>query len=166
MLYRFRDVLTFKLCVGRLGNVQSLNTLVFRFCCSHLIFCNMMAPFPPPPTPAEWVTQPWDVYMPHTADRAKTGHPTCHVNVIKIKKEIKWTGGLPLLGRLPHLHEVPHLYQNRPLVDIDMLFESIIRRNAASWCSIYLRTEFINISALKYGNYSRAAFILGWRLIE
>ena len=43
MLDRFRDVLTFKLCVGRLGNVQSLNTLVFRFCCAHLIFCNMIA---------------------------------------------------------------------------------------------------------------------------
>ena len=55
MLDRFRDVLTFKLCVGRLGNVQSLNTLVFRFCCAHLIFCNMIA-LPPPP--AEWVTQP------------------------------------------------------------------------------------------------------------
>ena len=44
MLYRFRDVLTFKLCVGRLGNVQSLNTLVFRFCCAHLIFWNMIVP--------------------------------------------------------------------------------------------------------------------------
>ena len=96
--------------------------------------------------------------MPHTTDRAKTGHPTCHVKVIRIKQEIIWTGGLPHLGRLPHLPEVPHLYQNRLLIDIDMLFESIIRRNAASWCSIYLRTAFINISALKYGNYSRAAF--------
>ena len=37
------------------------------------------------------------------------GHPTYHVNVIKLKSEIIWTGGLP------HLSGVPHLYVNRPL---------------------------------------------------
>ena len=37
------------------------------------------------------------------------GHPTYHVNVIKLKSEIIWTGGLP------HLSGVPHLSVNRPL---------------------------------------------------
>ena len=43
------------------------------------------------------------------------GHPTYHVNVIKLKWEIIWKGGLPHLSGLPHLHEVPHLHVNGPL---------------------------------------------------
>ena len=35
------------------------------------------------------------------------GHPTCHVNVIKLKREILWTGGLPDLSGLPHLPGLP-----------------------------------------------------------
>ena len=31
------------------------------------------------------------------------GHPTYDVNVIKLKCEITWTGGLPHLSGLPHL---------------------------------------------------------------
>ena len=42
------------------------------------------------------------------------GHPTYHVYVIKIKKEIIWTGRLPHLGGLPHLPRVPHPHVNRP----------------------------------------------------
>ena len=45
---------------------------------------------------------------------ALAGHLTCHVNVIKLKLEIIWTGGLPQLSGLPHLPRVPHLYVNRP----------------------------------------------------
>ena len=41
------------------------------------------------------------------------GHPTCHVNVIKLKWEIIWTDGLPHLSGLPHLPGVPHLHVNR-----------------------------------------------------
>ena len=44
------------------------------------------------------------------------GHPTYHVNVIKLKWEIIWTGGLPHLSRLPHLPGVPRLNVNRPLI--------------------------------------------------
>ena len=33
----------------------------------------------------------------------------------------------------------------------------LIRINAASWCGVYSRAAFINISALKCGVYSRAA---------
>ena len=73
--------LTFKLCVRRLANVQSFNTLVFRY------FCNMNA------SPARRVTPPWDIYM-------ANAHPTYHVNVIEIKQEILKMGGLPHLGGL------------------------------------------------------------------
>ena len=39
------------------------------------------------------------------------GHPTYHVNVIKVKWEITWT------GRLPHRSGLPHLHVNRPLIN-------------------------------------------------
>ena len=45
---------------------------------------------------------------------ALAGHPTYHVNVIKLKLEIIWTEGLPHLSGLPHLPGVPHLRVNRP----------------------------------------------------
>ena len=45
---------------------------------------------------------------------ALAGTPTYHVNVIKLKWEIIWTGGLRHLGGLPHLPGVPHLHVNRP----------------------------------------------------
>ena len=44
------------------------------------------------------------------------GSPTYHVNVIKLKWEIIWAGGLPHLSGLLHLPGVPHLVVNRPLV--------------------------------------------------
>ena len=50
-----------------------------------------------------------------TGQPALTGHPTYHVNVIKLTREIIWTGGLPHLRGLPHLPGVPHLHVNRPL---------------------------------------------------
>ena len=43
------------------------------------------------------------------------GHPAKHVNVITLKWEIIWTGGLPHLSGLPHLPGVPLLHVNRPL---------------------------------------------------
>ena len=46
---------------------------------------------------------------------ALEGHPTYHANVIKLKREIIWTSGLPYLSGLPHLPGVPHLHVNRPL---------------------------------------------------
>ena len=42
--------------------------------------------------------------------------PCITTNVIKLKWEIMWTGGLPHLSRLPHLPKVPHLHVNRPLI--------------------------------------------------
>ena len=42
-------------------------------------------------------------------------HSSYHVNVINIKQEIIWTGGLRHQGGLPHLPLVPHLHVNRPL---------------------------------------------------
>ena len=49
----------------------------------------------------------------HGGGGPQIGEVTCggspvHVNVIKLKCEIIWTGGLP------HLLVVPHLYVNRP----------------------------------------------------
>ena len=73
------------------------------------------------PTPARRVTPPWNVYMakfdpywegnPVWQTRLPTlaGHPTYHVNVIKLNWEIIWTGGLP------HPPGAPHLHVNRPL---------------------------------------------------
>ena len=52
------------------------------------------------------------------------GHPTYHVNVIKLKWEIIWRGGLPHLSRLPHLPGVPHLYVNRPEVTFSLPWPS------------------------------------------
>ena len=59
------------------------------------------------PTPARRVTPPWNVYMAkfdtgwegnpvwQTGLPASAGHPTYHINVIKLKWENIWTGGLP-----------------------------------------------------------------------
>ena len=41
-------------------------------------------------------------------------HPTYHVNVIKLKREIIWTDGLTHLSAL-HLPGVPHLHVKRGL---------------------------------------------------
>ena len=64
--------------------------------------------------PARRVTSPWNVYMakfdPGWEGNPVAGHPTNHVNVIKLKWEIIRTGGLP------HLPGVYHLHVNRPLV--------------------------------------------------
>ena len=80
------------------------------------------------PTLARRVTPPWNVYMGkfdpgwegypvwQTGLLALSGHPTYHVNAIKLKWEVIWTGGLPKLSGLPHLPGVPHLHVNRPLV--------------------------------------------------
>ena len=77
------------------------------------------------PTPARRVTPPWNVYMAkffpgsegypvwQTGLPALAGHPTYHVNVIKLKWEIICTGGLPHISGLPHLPGVPHLHINR-----------------------------------------------------
>ena len=70
---------------------------------------------------------PWNVYMAksdpgwegylvwQTGLLAYAGHPTYHANVIQVKWEIIWTGGLPHLSGLPHLPGVPLLHINRPL---------------------------------------------------
>ena len=46
------------------------------------------------------------------------GHPTYHVDVIKLKWQIIWTGELPHLRGLPHLPGFPHLHVNRPFVPV------------------------------------------------
>ena len=57
-----------------------------------------------------WEGNPvWQTGLP-----ALAGHPTYHVNVIKLKWEIIWTGGLPHLSEFPHLPGVPHPHVNRP----------------------------------------------------
>ena len=70
----------------RLGNAQSFKTYIFAF---ELFAINA--------TPARQVTSPWHVYMANchpgwqdyptwqTGKPAQAGHPTYHVNVIKIK---------------------------------------------------------------------------------
>ena len=60
-------------------------------------------------TPAERVT--WSGRLGYPPWRVT---PTYRVNVIKLEREIIWTGGLPHLSGLPHLPGVPHLYVNRP----------------------------------------------------
>ena len=79
-------------------------------------------------TPARRVTPPWDVYMANChpgwqgyptwqkGQPALAGYPTYHVNVIKIKWEIIWKGGLPHLSGLPHLPGVLRLHVNWPLI--------------------------------------------------
>ena len=42
------------------------------------------------------------------------GHPTYHVNVMKVKRKLIWAGGLPHLSGLPHLPGLPNLHVNRP----------------------------------------------------
>ena len=91
----FRFLVIFSM--RRLGNVQSVKHTCFAF---ELFAMNA--------TPARRVTPPWDVYMAN-CHPGWQGNPTYHVNVIKIKWEIIWTGGLP------HLPGVPHLHLNRPL---------------------------------------------------
>ena len=60
-------------------------------------------------TPARGVTPAWNVYM-AKFDPGWEGR----VNVIKLKWEIIWIGGLPHLSGLPHLPGFPHLHVNRP----------------------------------------------------
>ena len=66
-----------------------------------------------------------DVPSLHAVHIISHGHPTYHVNVIKLKWEIIWKGELPHLSGLPHLPLVtfltfltflhlPHLHVNRP----------------------------------------------------
>ena len=55
------------------------------------------------------------LYIAFTKQIRLYGHPAKHVNVITLKWEIIWTGGLPHLSGLPHLPGVPHLHVNRPL---------------------------------------------------
>ena len=62
------------------------------------------------------------------------GHPTYHVNVIKLKWEIIWTNGLPHLSGLPQLPGVPHLHVNRPLFNIHLVQKaSDVNTVANSW---------------------------------
>ena len=79
------------------------------------------------PTPDRRATPSWNVYTTkfdscwegnpvwQTRLPALAGHPTYHVNDIKLKWYIIWTGGLPHLSGLPHLHGVPHFHVKRPL---------------------------------------------------
>ena len=69
------------------------------------------------------------------------GHPTCHVNVIKLKWEIIWTGRLPHLSELPHLPGVPHLHVKRPLEFIFAFLDIFVNQHVTSmllFSSIYI----------------------------
>ena len=80
------------------------------------------------PTPARRVTPPWNVYVAkfdpgwegypvwQSGVPSLVDHPTYNVNVIKLKWENIWTGGLPHLNGWPHLPGFPHLHVNRPLI--------------------------------------------------
>ena len=57
------------------------------------------------------------------------GHPTYHANMIKLKWEIIWTGGLPHLSGLPHSLGATHLHVNRPLEWTVLLKPKISRSN-------------------------------------
>ena len=57
-----------------------------------------------------------EVGTPCTREVTRNGHPIYHVNVIKLKRRIIWTGGLPQPRGLPHLPGVPLLPVNRPLL--------------------------------------------------
>ena len=59
-------------------------------------------------------------------------HLTCHVNAIKLKRKIIWTGGLPHLNGLPHLPGVPQLHVNRPLKHT-WEFEGNLGKAPSSW---------------------------------
>ena len=71
------------------------------------------------PTPARRVTPPWNVYVAkfdsgwegypvwQTGLAALASHPTYHVNVIRLKWEDIWNGGVPHLSRLLHLPGAP-----------------------------------------------------------
>ena len=101
-------------------------------CCGFPVTFNNDAKLPPKwilrefsianPTLTRRVTPPWNVYMAKFDPGWEgypvwqTGLPTLagHVNVIKLKWEIIWTGRLPHLSGLPHLPRVPHLHVNRP----------------------------------------------------
>ena len=48
------------------------------------------------------------------------------INVIILKWEIIWTGGLPHLSGLPHLPGVPHLHVNRPSISGIERFDCIL----------------------------------------
>ena len=77
--------------------------------------------------PSRRVTPPWNVYMAkfdsgwegypvwQTGLPALAGHPTYHVNVIKLKWENIWTGGLPHLSRLPHLPGAPQPHADKKI---------------------------------------------------
>ena len=62
----------------------------------------------------------WQNLTPAHRVTRSAGHPTDHVNEIKLKWQIIQTGGLP------HLPGVPHLHVKRPL-DL-LLFFTVLRR--------------------------------------
>ena len=89
------------------------------------------------------------------------GHPTYRVNVIKLKRGIIWTGGLPYLNGLPHLPGVPHLHVNRPLrskkTQYRVIFAHGMKRGLTK---IILRILQISIYTLSdLGNSSN---LIGW----
>ena len=93
-------------------------------------------------TPARRVISLWNVYMAkfypgwegypvwQTGLPALAGHPTYHVNVIKLNWEIVWTGGLPHISALPNLPGVPHLHVNRPWVRLPTAVPEMSQRSS------------------------------------
>ena len=69
--------------------------------------------FIPNPTPTRRVTPPWNVYM-AKFDPGWEGYPTYRVNVIQVKWEIIWTGGLPHLSGLPFLPPCKQALKDSP----------------------------------------------------
>ena len=107
---------------------------------------------------ARWVTPPWDVYV----TNCHPGYPTYHVNVVKIKWEIIWKGGLPHLGRLPHPPGVPHLHVNRPW-DSKTSLVTPIPTCITRLQSAYQNITFLQISKNLYLQFTNT-FIFSWHL--
>ena len=61
-----------------------------------------------------WLLKYLSVYLFIYLSIYVAGHPTYHVNAIKLKCDIIWTGWLPHLSELPRPPGVPHLHVNRP----------------------------------------------------
>ena len=88
-----------------------------------------------------------------TGQPAYAGYPTYHVNMIKLKWEIIWRGGLPHLGGLTHLPGVLHLHVNRPLLAKCWPLVHVIRM--CSW----KRPDVVAGISARFSNF---AFVNDW----
>ena len=93
------------------------------------------------PNPAGWGL------LGQTEQPASAGHPTqpsYHINVIKLKWEVLWTGGLP----------VPHLHDNRPFKTIAFLPSSLPSSLSSLKLPFFCHLgNFTKLMSSYYGSY-------------